>query len=96
MASSKITLNHAGMAEMLRSAPVASAVRAAATATAANASFTLRNGTVLPVEVSSGFTDRARSVVTIAHPAALAVEARYGLLRRSAAAVGLDVNSRLR
>lgn len=47
----------------------------------------------LPVEVSHGVTDRARSRVTLAHPSGIAVQAKHGVLTRAAAAAGLEVNS---
>lgn len=45
------------------------------------------------VKVHEG-KDRARAVVLINHPAALAVEAKHGVLKKAAASVGLTVRSK--
>lgn len=89
----KITLDHGGMAEMLKSGPVAGAVRDRAEFTAADARS---NGSVqrhgVPVEVRSYTTDRAASSVTLAHAAGLPIEAKYGVLTSAAASAGLEVS----
>lgn len=46
-----------------------------------------------PVVVHSYVTDRAAAAITIAHPAGLAIEAKHGVLRRAAAAEGLEVRA---
>lgn len=49
------------------------------------------DGTLLPVEVrEESHTDRARVSVAIPHAAGVGMEARHGVLRRAAEAVGLD------
>lgn len=48
----------------------------------------------LPIEVTSYTTDRARSSVTIKHPAGQAVQAKHGALTKAAAAAGLEVKDR--
>ena len=48
----------------------------------------------LPVKVVTHVSDRVRAVVLITHPAALAVEAKHGVLAKAAAAVGLEVTSK--
>lgn len=70
-------------------------VEAAADAIAANVDV----GTVTdaPVQIRSVITtgmkmNRARASVTIAHPAALAMEAKHGTLRKAAAAAGFEVH----
>lgn len=47
----------------------------------------------LPVETSQKVTDRTRGVVTLAHPAGLAVQAKHGSLTRAAAEAGLQVKA---
>jgi len=46
------------------------------------------------VEVTAYTTDRAIAVVRINHPAGDALEAKYGILKRAAAAEGLEVKSK--
>lgn len=48
----------------------------------------------LTATVTHDVTDRARSRVTVAHPAALAFEAKYGMLTRAAAEAGIEVRGR--
>lgn len=48
----------------------------------------------LPVRVDSYTTDRARSSVTITHPAGLAVQAKHGALTKAASAEGLIVKGK--
>lgn len=38
-------------------------------------------------------TDRAHAVIAIAHPAGIALEAKYGSLRRAAASQGFEVRA---
>ncbi len=45
----------------------------------------------LPVEVRTNTTDRATASVVLAHPAGIAVQAKYGALTRAASAEGLSV-----
>lgn len=51
-------------------------------------------GVAAPVTVADYSTDRAISVVAIAHPAGLAIQAKHGALTRAAAACGFEVTSR--
>lgn len=95
MARSRVSLDHAGMAQMLKSGQVAAQIRALGSAVEANVrgnDAIQRNG--MPVQVSHGTTDRARTTVSIAHAGGLAVQAKHGVLTRAAAAVGLQVRSR--
>lgn len=90
-----IRLDHGGMGEMLKSQPVAAAVRALAEATAAKARAhpsVTRHG--VPVEVASYTTDRAACAVTLASPAGMPIQARYGALTQAAGAAGLEVRAR--
>lgn len=86
----RIRLDHAGMAEMLKSEPVAAAVRDLAEQVAAEL---VTPDDVEPL-VDSYTTDRAATAVTVPHAAALAYQAKYGMMTRAAAAVGLEVRER--
>jgi len=93
MARSKLRLDHPGIAEVLKSAEVAGVVESAAQAVAAGVAETARNGEAIPVRVSLYQTDRAAAAVTMAHPAGLAKEAKYGSLARAAESAGLEVSA---
>jgi hypothetical protein len=88
-------LDHAGVAEILTSPDVAEAVRDAAdqVADAARAqSHRVTSGEPLPVEVHDDpDADRAATSVAVRHPSGVGMEARHGVLKRAAAASGLDV-----
>ena len=45
----------------------------------------------LPVEANMTTTDRAHGSVVLAHPAGIAVQAKYGALTRAASEAGLEV-----
>jgi hypothetical protein len=45
----------------------------------------------LPVRVTTDTTDRAVAFVTLAHPAGVAAQAKYGALTRAASAAGVSV-----
>jgi hypothetical protein len=101
--ASRVRLNSKGVAAILRSAPVAAAVKAAAEQVAQNVREQgIKVGDVdggpheadLPVKVSMTTTDRAHASVTITHPAGLAVQAKHGSLTKAAAQAGLDVRER--
>lgn len=86
----------AGIAELEKSDGVAAAVKALAVQVAANAESQHRavsSGQVLPVKVDTYTTDRAAASVTLAHPAGLAMQAKYGVLTKAAAGAGLEVKS---
>lgn len=83
----KITLDHDGVGQVLRSGEVRAAVSALARTVAGNVVSHDR-----PVEVYDHVTDRAHSNVVIAHPAGMAMQAKYGTLTRAAAAAGLEVH----
>lgn len=83
---SDFKLDHAGMAEILRSADIASAVHDAAEAAADNvrANFDMiRNDMQDEVVVDDYTTDRAASSITITHAGGLGMEAKYGVLSKS-------------
>lgn len=92
---SKLKLDHPGIKEMLMSAEVAAIVAAVAETVAGNVSESARNGDAIPVDVSEYTTDRAAAAVTLAHPAGLGKEAKYGTLSSAAAAAGLEVTERM-
>ena len=46
------------------------------------------------VSVLMSETDRAHANITIIHPAGIAIEAKYGSLRRASASMGLEVHSK--
>ena len=82
----RVDLSSAGVAAVLRSAPVQAAVNAAAervAATARNAGIMVEGepGDVpLPVTVEEAGGTRARARVVLDHPAGMAVEAKHRLL----------------
>ncbi|MBP2479103.1 hypothetical protein JOF53_007975 [Crossiella equi] len=85
-----------GLAELLTSPQVQAVLdqAAAAVVQAARAQGRrVRSGAPVPVDVvAETSTDRARVSVAIRHPAGIGMEARHGLLSRSATACGLDVH----
>lgn len=98
-----IRLNHKGIEEILKSAPMAAAVKAAAEQVAQNVrDMDIKVGDKdggkheydLPVTVTMVTTDRAHALVTLAHPAGEAVQAKHGALTKAAAQTGLDVRAR--
>lgn len=98
-----IRLNHAGIEAILKSAPMAAAVKAVAEQVAQNVrdmnidvgGFKGDSGEIdLPVDVTMTTTDRAHANVTIKHPAGQAVQAKHGALTKAAAQAGLDVRER--
>jgi hypothetical protein len=90
----ELRLDSAGIAEILRSDGFRDAARQAAEEVLAEVRAQNRrteDGTPLPVEVrEESDTDRAAVSVAIPHAAGVGMEARHGVLRRAAEAVGLD------
>lgn len=84
-------LDHGGIAAVLKSAPVASAVRAIAEQVAGGVR-SQKPGT--DVVVDSYTTDRAAASVTIRDVRAQLWQVRDGVLTRAAAAAGLEVTER--
>lgn len=87
-----VKLDHSGMAALLKSAEVRSAVNTAAERMAASVrSAGIRVGDRdggpdeydLPVTVEHATTDRAKAFVTLAHPSGQAVESKHRLLGRA-------------
>ena len=98
--AARITLNSPGIQALLKSPTVVAAVAAAAESVADNVralgiGVGDRDGGAheydLPVTVKNKITDRAKSSVSLAHPAGQAVQAKHGALTKAAAQVGLDV-----
>lgn len=93
-------LDHAGVAEILKSAGAQREVSALAERVAKNVedqgiqvgAFSGGGQVEIPVETSTIITDRAHASVTLAHPAGQAVEAKYGALTKAAADAGLEVH----
>ena len=86
----KIKIDSDGMAELLKSAAIMTAVENAARVVADNAEkdpSVQRHG--VPVGVRTGYTDRARAVVALAHPAGIGIQAKHGTLTRAVSAAGL-------
>lgn len=92
----KLELDHDGIAELLKSGAIREMVDGATQSVAANVgTVSVAGGREdAPVVVDSYTTDRAAGSVTIAHPAGLAVQAKYGTLTRAAAAAGLEVTEK--
>lgn len=97
-----VHMSYAGWGEVLRSPQMqaiiaAKAEQIAASVRAAGITVGDREGgpreIPLPVEVSHDVTDRARSRVTLAHPAGMAVQAKHGVLTQAAAGSGFEVGS---
>lgn len=90
----KITLDHPGMAKLLKSAGVASAVRGLAGDIAAATSAAIPPDEDAEVVVDSyDGGDRAAASVTVKHPLARLWVARDGLLIRQAAGAGVEVTA---
>ncbi|MEO6081565.1 MAG: hypothetical protein ABIQ18_00465 [Umezawaea sp.] len=90
----QVRLDHAGIAEILKGAELRGLVRVAAAEVAAEVraqGHRTEDGRPLPVELrEEADTDRAAVSVAIPHAAGVGMEARHGVLRRAAEAVGLD------
>lgn len=95
--ASRVKLNHAGIAAILKSGPMAAAVQAATEQVANEARARVPMvegipGDIAPaIETQMVTTDRAHGIVAIAHPSGLAVEAKHGLLSGSAGGSGMTV-----
>jgi hypothetical protein len=95
--AARVRLDHKGLAEVLRSAEVRREIAELTEQVADNAraqGHTVSSGEPLPVEASVVTTDRAHGSVTIAHPAGVGMQAKYGVLTKAAAAAGLEVTEK--
>lgn len=96
-----IHFDERALGSVLKSSVVRSMVKAAAEKIAANVddqgikvgAFKGDRGPIdLPVRVTTDTSDRAIAFVTLAHPAGIAAQAKYGALTKAASAVGLHVS----
>lgn len=85
---------HLDLDALLKDPGIAAEVNDLAHRVAAGAAHTTQAGIELPIVVDEYTTDRRAASVTIAHPAGLAAQAKYGVLTKAAAAVGLEVRSK--
>lgn len=90
MAKVNVTLNHAGVREVLKSDEIRLAVDEAAGRVAAAAA----GRTNLPIVVDHYTTDRAAAAVVITDARGMLVQARDGVLTAAAADAGLDVKAK--
>lgn len=97
-----IHFNEHALGALLKSAQVRAMVKSAADEIAGKVedqgikvgAFKGNQGPIdLPVRVTTDTTDRAVAFVTLAHPAGIAAQAKYGALTRAASAVGLHISS---
>lgn len=93
--AAKIRLDSSGIAALLKSSGVMEAVSdaAAAVQTAAEGDAAVVRNNV-PVRVRTGYSDRARAVVALAHPAGVGIQAKHGSLTRAVSAAGLRARSK--
>lgn len=89
----KITLDHAGIAQLLKAPGTRAAVRDAATKIAAHVSASITDPDV-EVVVDDYTTDRAAASVSVRDVRGQAWQARDGILTRAAGASGLTVKDR--
>lgn len=89
--ASPIKLDHHGIAQAAKSAGMHSAIRTVTQGLAARVRGMEPN---YPVEAQVVTTDRAHGLVTIAHAAGDAIQAKRGTLTKAAAQAGLQVKSR--
>lgn len=99
----KVTLNHKGIEAALKGHAMQAAVKLAADGIAANVEAqNIRVGDhdggkheiPLPVTVTMVTSDRAKALVTLAHPAGESVQAKHGALTKAAAQAGFPVKSK--
>lgn len=90
MAAARLTLNHAAVGQLLKSARVEGALKSVAERVKANAEqagVLVQRGSErepMPYSVlSSPSSTRARVYVVAAHPAGIAAEAKYGTLSKA-------------
>lgn len=85
-----IKLDHRGIGETLKSVEMHGVI---ATVTNGVASKLRGMEPDYPIEAKVVTTDRAHGIVSIAHPAGMAVQATRGSLTKAAAQAGLEVRS---
>lgn len=94
MASIDFRPDRGGLRELLKSSGLSAEVNKLAQQVARNAAHTTSQGVELPIVVDEYTTDRGAASVTIAHPAGLPTQVKYGTLTRAAAAAGLEVREK--
>lgn len=100
--ASRVRLDSAGIAAVLKSAAMQRAVKMRAEQVKRNVEaqghtvgdFIGGSEIQLPVEIRESVTDRARATVALAHPAGQAIQAKHGALTKAAAQAGLEVTER--
>ena len=100
MASSKVKIDHGGIAAILKSGEMHALIQSVTDQVAENVREQgIRVGdrdggpreVDLPVIAKVITTDRAHGSVLIAHPAGIAVQAKHGALTKAASEAGLEV-----
>ncbi len=97
MARSRIRLDHAGIGEVLKSAPVRLQIEGLGNTVAGalrSQPTVVRRGIADRVEVDSYTTDRAAVAVTLTHAAGVPMQAKHGVMTQSAGAAGLTVREK--
>ncbi|GAA2230231.1 hypothetical protein N1031_06925 [Herbiconiux moechotypicola] len=91
----KVRIDSAGAREILKWASLGSLTVDVAQKIADSAEHTTSRGVEMPIEVyERDVTDRVGANVVIAHPAGMAVEAKYGILARAATDAGIEMKAR--
>lgn len=87
-------LDHVGIGAILRSGEMAAVVNKAArdVVSSAEGQGRMTHDGPLPIDLQEYTTDRAAALVALAHPSGMAMEAKYGVLTKAAAAAGLEVS----
>lgn len=97
--SKDVKLDHAGIAAILKSTEMHRLVQGVTEEVAGNVreqgiavgAFSGSGEIPLPVKPDVTTTDRAHGRVVLAHPAGIAVQAKYGALTKAASQAGLEV-----
>lgn len=88
-----VKLDHKGIAELLKSAKFGQEVNAAAEKMAEATRAEIGDGSV-EVVVDRYTTDRQAAAVVIADAAGVSLQAKHGVLTKSAGSVGLEVRAK--
>lgn len=89
----KVTLDRAGIGNVLRTGELPNLVNRTAGQIAAAVSLP-RDGKDADVTVESYTTDRGAASVVVRHPNAVGLQAKHGILTAAAASVGLTIRRR--
>ena len=90
----KVTLDRAGVGNILRRGELPALVNATAGRIADNARARLPNDGLGEVVVEPYTTDRGAAAVVVKHPQAMGLQAKYGILTAAAGSVGLSVRGK--